>query len=230
MVKIRTVFDTSVSLVLVGCAVVAVSVMLRRGGSASSATGPSPLADSVRFVAGWQKVAASAMRMGSVNAPVTILEFGDFQCPACRQLHETLGQVLQRRKGNTALAFAHFPLGYHRFARPAAFAAECAGRAGHFAEMHDLLYEKQDSIGQKSWVAYARDAAVSDTEGFTRCMQDSTLAAKVDAHQAFGRGIPIRGTPTILVNGWVVPPPFTPDRLIDAIERAGAGEAPRKAR
>ncbi|WP_092382050.1 DsbA family protein [Micromonospora phaseoli] len=84
---------------------------------------------------------------GPVDAPVTIVEYGDFQCPFCGLAHANLREVLRQRAETVRLVYRHFPIAnIHPYAERAAEAAEAAGRRGRFWEMHDWLYEHQDQL------------------------------------------------------------------------------------
>src|SRR3954451_17000425 len=82
--------------------------------------------------------------LGPDHAPVTIVEYGDFECPTCKQAAPAVKLLLERFGGHVRAVFRHFPLDAHPHALAAAQAAECAGGQGRFWEMHDLLFAKQD--------------------------------------------------------------------------------------
>ncbi|MEV6693912.1 DsbA family protein [Micromonospora sp. NPDC051196] len=84
---------------------------------------------------------------GPMDAPVTIVEYGDYQCPFCGQAHANLREVLRQRADTVRLVYRHFPIAnLHPYAEMAAEAAEAAGRRGRFWEMHDWLYEHQEQL------------------------------------------------------------------------------------
>ena len=87
---------------------------------------------------------ASMHIRGEPDAPVTLEEFGDFQCPPCRGISSFLDELLKDHQPHLRLVFHNFPLRQHRYARDAALAAEAAGAQGKFWEMHDVLYREQD--------------------------------------------------------------------------------------
>ena len=173
----------------------------------------------------WRQWLPSGIRLGDSLAPITIVEFADFECPFCGRFHSSFVAAKQVFGDRLALVFFHFPLMMHRFARPAAKAAECAQAQGRFAEYHDLLYAKQDSLGLKPWLAFARDAGVRDTSAFQRCLADTTAMVRVAEDLALGNRIGVEGTPTIVINGWrLVVPPY--DSLPEVIRHVLAGDAP----
>jgi protein-disulfide isomerase len=191
------------TLILAGCAV-AVTLMLaldRIGGRQGSALGP--MASAPKLSLGqWKSSLETGRHLGAPDGNVVILEFADFECPACRAFE--LGVLPKIRKaypGQVQIVFHHWPLSYHRFAYPAARAAECAGRQGRFAAFHDLLYSKQDSLGLKSFLQFARESNVSDTLAFQECLNDASPVPTIERDIQFARDIGAGGTPTVFVNG-----------------------------
>lgn len=155
----------------------------------------------------WTRVLSLGHRSGQQGAPVVLVEFGDFECPFCRELEASLEVVRQRHEERLATVFVHFPLmNVHRFAMPAAEAAECAGQQGRFWEFHDLVFEKQDSMGLKSWLSYAREAGVQDDSAYAECSSGGAVRRRIEEGLELGREIGVSGTPTVMVNGWLYPP------------------------
>ena len=206
------------TLVLIAGAMVA--VFIRREFRPSAAVASAEPA----FVSEWREVAAAGVRVGSTDAPVTIVEFMDFECPYCRIADTVLSSVIRTYGSSVAVVFVHFPLGNHRFAIPAARAAECAFVQSRFDEMRTVLYAKQDSFGIKTWNSYARDSGVRDTARFARCIQETGEMARVSEGRRLGEAIGVRGTPTILVNGWRYPRPPDHRQLTQVVSDALAGK------
>lgn len=157
------------------------------------------------YMKDWRMLLPVSRRVGDSIAPVTILELTDLQCPFCKQFNRTVHKVLARYPNSVAYAFVHRPLPMHRYAEPAARAAECAASFGRFTEAVDALFEKQDSLGAKSWGSYALEAGVHDTTAFARCMASSVAlgpSALVHASSTLADSLDIRATPTIILNGW----------------------------
>ena len=123
-------------------------------------------------------------------------------------------------------SFVHFPLDFHRFARPAARAAECAAAQDRFDEFADALFEKQDSLGLKPWGAYANAARVPDVLAFDRCVADTVTVARIENGRALGKQLDVQGTPTVLVNGWRLPMPPDSAELSSIISEVLAGKRP----
>jgi protein-disulfide isomerase len=112
-------------------------------------------------------------------------------------------EVRKKFGADVAFTFVHFPIPGHRFAIPAARAAECAEAQGRFSEMRTLLFAKQDSLGLKSWDAFAEEAKVPDEEQFSKCVASAAPLPRVDAGVAIGEKLRISGTPTMIINGWM---------------------------
>jgi protein-disulfide isomerase len=159
---------------------------------------------------------------GPTSASVRIIEFADFECPACRGYQQVLDSTRARHAADVAVAFAHFPLEYHRFARPAARAAECARLQGRFFQMARLLFLRQDSLGLKAWTEYARDAGVGSLEAFGACAARSDAIPGVETDLRLAQAIGARATPTVVVNGWRFDSPPSEQQL-DSVVRATIG-------
>ena len=143
---------------------------------------------------------------GPPNATVTIVEFADFECPVCRQLHEALRGLLPNYP-QVRLVFKDFPLEQmHPWARTGALAGRCAYRqdAKAFWKMYDYLYDNQDLVSAaNAWdksLDYAGQAGLR-TEEFKACMTSPEAAAAVEANIANGRLLEVNSTPTLFVNG-----------------------------
>jgi len=148
----------------------------------------------------------AAPATGAANATVTIVEFADFQCPVCRQLHEALRGLLPNYP-QLRLVFKDFPLEQmHPWARTGALAGRCAYQQDPktFWKMYDYLYDNQDLISAaNAWdkaVDYAGQAGLRMDE-FRACMTSADAAAAVDANIANGKLLDVNSTPTLFVNG-----------------------------
>lgn len=159
-----------------------------------------------RPVDNWDQLTGPGQRMGSAGAPVQIVEFSDFQCPYCATFAETLRKVRAKYPDRVAVLYRHYPIQeIHPHARTAALAAECAGQQGRFEPYHDRLFAQQDSIGSKAWERFAREAGVGDVEAFTRCVRDERLLANVDRDAKLADAAGVRLTPTIVIDGTLIP-------------------------
>lgn len=154
-------------------------------------------------VENWAALVSTGQRIGRDAAPITIVEFGDFECPVCGSYHEaTLEPFLREHATTAALVYRHWPLTYHRVALSAARASECAGHQGAFEAFHNELYAHQDSLGLRTFWQVAQQAGVQDSMAFTRCLSDPDVedAIRVDVEAVTALGG--TGTPTILINGY----------------------------
>jgi protein-disulfide isomerase len=147
-----------------------------------------------------------------------VVEFSDLECPFCRKFHSTLREARQTWGDSVAYTFIHYPLDFHKNAYAAARAAECAHSQGRFEQFLDIVFAKQDSMGRIPWSSLAREAAVPDPEGFAVCIADSASVDRVERGRAVGSLLRIRGTPTVIVNGWrfASTPPDSPFRRVVA--------------
>ena len=159
-----------------------------------------------RPVDNWEQLTAAGRRMGPADAPVQIVEFSDFQCPFCATFAATLKKARARYPDRISVLYRHYPIQQiHPHARTAGLAAECAGEQGRFEAYHDALFAAQDSIGTRAWERFAAEAAIPDLDAFTRCVREERLLANVDRDAALAEESGIRLTPTIVVNGTLIP-------------------------
>lgn len=142
---------------------------------------------------------------GPADAKVTIVEFSDFECPACRVAEAPMRGILKLYEGKVRLIFKHFPLErMHRWARPAAIASECAGKQGKFWEFHHDLYDRQEAWPndkfEERMTAYAKNAKL-DEAAWRACRQDPAVSAAVTADYDDGMNAWVGSTPTFFING-----------------------------
>jgi protein-disulfide isomerase len=170
-------------------------------------------------------VSATDHALGPEHAPVVVVEYGDFECPTCKQAAPTVQMLLARFANRVRIVFRHFPLEEaHPHALAAAEAAESAGEQGKFWEMHDLLFANQDRLGAKQLHSYAERLGL-DMARFTAEMDDHVFTQRVREHQEGGRRSHLRGTPGFFVNGRIQDVSFGFERLFDAV---GAALATRR--
>jgi protein-disulfide isomerase len=154
---------------------------------------------------------------GRPDAPVTILEFGDLECPYCRAAAAPLKALVDTSDGHVRLVWRHFPLfEVHPYALAAALAAEAAGRHGKFWEMHDALLVDQSSLSEPDLrrAAAALDIDPAEVVGD----RAQALAAAVQSDYTAGIELGVRGTPAIYVNGHYFRGKVTQERLREAVE------------
>jgi protein-disulfide isomerase len=144
---------------------------------------------------------------GAPMAPVTIVEFSDFQCPFCGAAHPDLSRLLREFDGQVKLVFKHFPLSAHSRAIPAARAAEAAAKQGKFWEMHDALFEHQRALEDADLERYAQLVGL-DMERFKTDVASKEIEERVDADRKQGEALKLEGTPTVFVNGRLLREPL----------------------
>ena len=140
---------------------------------------------------------------GPADAPITIVEFSEYQCPFCGRVTPTLKGLEQKYAGKVRLVFKDFPLPNHAQAPKAAEAAHCAGEQGKFWELHDRLFANQQQLQIADLKKYA--AAVGlDQAKFDQCLDSGKHAANVQADVDLGSQMGVQSTPTIYINGRIV--------------------------
>lgn len=156
-----------------------------------------------RMTNGWPGIAAVGHRVGPPNAPLTVVVFSDYECPACRVFAtQTAPEVLKRYTGRVAIVYRHWPLvEMHRFAYPTARAAECASNQGRFIQFHDVAFANQKLLGLKTYAEMAKEAGVVDLQTFARCVADTLPVAAIEADMRDVKQLKPVGTPTVIVNG-----------------------------
>ena len=143
---------------------------------------------------------------GDLNAPVTIIEFSEYQCPFCKKyVDETYQKIMEEYvdTGKVRYIFRDFPLGFHPNAKPAAIASECAHEQGKFWEYHDLLFENQNSLNLENYKKWAVDLGL-DTEQFNGCLDSEKYKKEVEKDLADGQSYGVSGTPAFFVNGKMI--------------------------
>lgn len=139
---------------------------------------------------------------GTESALVTITEFGDFQCPACKAAHEILTKpLLQKYDGRVRFVFKHFPLQMiHPHALEASMASECAADQGKFWQFFEMTYEKQGSMNSAAFRQWAAELGL-DGDLFDRCVRSGIKKKTVLADYAEGTSLGVNSTPSYFVNG-----------------------------
>jgi protein-disulfide isomerase len=138
---------------------------------------------------------------GDPKAPVTIVEFSDFQCPYCKKSESTLKDLLAKYNGQVKVAWRDFPLReIHPQAQAAAEAARCAGERGKFWEFHDALFADQSKLKEADLVAAARTLGL-DGKSFQSCLASGRFKSKIEADLQEGSNVGVVGTPGFFING-----------------------------
>jgi protein-disulfide isomerase len=156
--------------------------------------------------------------VGLADAAVTVVEYGDFECPNCKQAAPAVKLLLNRFTDRIRFVYRHFPLeGVHPHAMQAAETAESAGAQGRFWSMHDLLYENQAHLKLHQLRGYAERLRL-DMARYTFEMDDHVYQQRVREHMQSGSESGVRSTPTFFVNGRLQDVSFGLAVLFDAVE------------
>lgn len=138
---------------------------------------------------------------GDANAPVTVIEFSDFQCPYCARFHETMLQAMDKYPTKIKWVYKHFPLSsIHSQAQLAAEASECAAEQGNFWEFADEVVKRQSSLSRNTFGEVAQMLNL-DTSQFDNCVASGKYKSKVQADYALGLQNGVNGTPGLFING-----------------------------
>jgi protein-disulfide isomerase len=176
-------------------------------------------------VASGMDEAKSIHVLGNPDAPVTLEEFGDFQCPPCGMLSGPINQLEQDYRPRLRVIFRHFPLTMHRHAREAALASEAAGQQGRFWQMHDVLYREQAVWSEAADVRPLFDTYAGtlglNIDRFNKDMESDEVKRRVDADHLRGTALGITITPTLFINDRALPnASLSPPSLHSAVEAA----------
>jgi protein-disulfide isomerase len=171
------------------------------GSAAGGAALPQPGLDPDRV---YEVEVGGAPVKGPEDAPVTIVEFSDFECPYCASAVATMERVLAEYEGRVRLVFKHHPLPLHRSALLAHRAAAAAHRQGKFWEMHDLLFGAQERLDAESVKEHARTLGL-DIDAFEKVFASAESTRTVNADQSQAARLGILGVPAFFINGRFLP-------------------------
>jgi protein-disulfide isomerase len=159
-------------------------------------------------------------RQGPETAPVTLVEYGDYECPYCGMAHPIVKEIQRRLGDQLCFVFRHFPLTQvHPHAEHAAEAAEAAAGQGKFWQMHDTLFEHQQALDDAHLLQYAVALGL-DTDRFVREMTEHVYANRVREDFLSGVRSGVNGTPTFFINGVRHDGSYDLETLLAAIEDA----------
>jgi protein-disulfide isomerase len=149
----------------------------------------------------WDTLLTGSLRLGPSDAALTIVEFVDFECPACAKFANTVAKLRKAYPNDFAVVFRHFPLDYHKHAMSLAIGAQCAGDQGRFEAFHDTVFASIRTIGSRSLPELGSAIGIPDTSTFGRCIstRDHQWAVVEDRERAVKLGG--TGTPTIVIDG-----------------------------
>ena len=156
---------------------------------------------------------------GPVTAPITLLEYGDYECPYCGAAHPAVQEIRRRMENRLRFVFRHFPIAsVHSHAEPAAETAEAAGAQGKFWAMHDRLYEHQDSLEDDDLLAHAQAIGL-DINRLISELAGGLHGRRVREDFLSGVRSGVNGTPTFFINGVRHDAGFDLESLMEALER-----------
>jgi len=167
--------------------------------------------------------------LGPADAPITIVEFSDFQCPYCGRFYQqTYQPLLDAYPGKIRFVYRHLPLtSIHPNAMPAAEAAMCANEQGMFWEFHNALFADQTSLGQDFYLQIAQNLGL-DMTAFQDCLTTEKYSAEIQKDSDFALNLGVNSTPTFFINGLAVVGAQPLDVFKQVIDKELAGEIPQQ--
>ena len=169
-------------------------------------------------------VAATGPAKGPASAPVTIVEFSDFQCPFCSRLTPTLAEVEKKYGDKVRVVFRQYPLPFHQNAQKAAEASLCAADQGKFWELHDAMFGNQGELGVDQLKAKAASLGLN-ADKFNKCLDSGEKNATIQADIKAGSAAGVNGTPAMFINGRFINGAVPIDQITtvidDELRRAG---------
>ena len=157
---------------------------------------------------------------GPANAAMTLVEYGDYECPACGQAYWAIKEVQRALHGRLRFVFRNFPLTKHLHAEEAAEAAEAAAAQSKFWEMHDALYENQDALEEQDLKTYAKNIGLDAGQLATEIESGAHIGrVREDFESGVRNGVD--GTPAFFINGVRYDGSYDPESLIAALKHAG---------
>jgi protein-disulfide isomerase len=156
--------------------------------------------------------------LGTDGAPVTIIQFAEYQCPYCGKAGESVDKVLENYEGKVKMVFRDFPLSFHPRAVPAAVAANCAGEQGKYWEMHRLLMSNQRALEESDLTSHATSLGL-DLAKWNTCRADPAQEAEVNADMEAGAAVGVSGTPAFFINGIMLSGALPYERFQEIIDR-----------
>lgn len=190
-------FDRLATTLMVACALVMTGITVQRYLSKP----PDPNTPTKR--SDWASFNEGSMRVGPDSARVRIVVFSDFQCPFCKRFAASVASVQSAYPGQVQMVFRNFPLTtIHPVAYAAAAAAQCAVAQGKFSEVHDRLFQMQDSLLKADVASIAVAAGIPDEREFRACLESQPTRASIGTDSTAAMRLEVAGTPTVLVNQW----------------------------
>lgn len=169
-------------------------------------------------------IKSDSHKITAPNEKLTLVEFGDFQCPACSAYNNLVKQILSEKKDTLSFVFRNFPLSQHKNARVSAYAAEAAGMQGKYWEMHDKIYETQAQWSTSGnpkdiFTSFAKDLGLNESK-FKSDMELPEVKTKIDEDYSDGVTLNIDSTPTFYLNNRKVKSPNGLEELRTLVQTA----------
>lgn len=168
----------------------------------------------------WDILLKGGHTIGSKNAPVTLVEFSDFQCPYCGMFEKVLEKYRHEHPGQIRLIMYNYPLRQHPQALTAAEAAECVAKMGNYARFHNLLFKNQRIFPSQPFDSLARLSGVKDIAALHGCMTDSSTIMAIKHQIDLGNDVDLYQTPTIIINRAYYSGALSYKELEDAVQLA----------
>ncbi len=197
------------------------------GTAGSAATTQGASQNSQRQVVRYDVPVDDDPAFGPADAPITIIEFSDYECPYCRRWHdEVFGRLIETYPEQVRLVYRDFPISsIHANAFSAAVAANCANEQGAFWEFHDRLFSMELGLGMEAYRSYASQLGL-DTQSFIKCLESGRYRDEVQADYDFAAELGVRSTPTFFINGIAIVGAQPFEVFQQVIDKELAGEIP----
>jgi protein-disulfide isomerase len=163
-------------------------------------------------------ISSKTHTLGNVNAKTYLVEFSDYQCPACKTFKPTIDQIVEKNKDKMLFAYRHFPLTQHKFSLKAALAAEAAAEQGKFWEMSSLLFDNQEKLSDEIFSDLAKKLNL-DLKKFQTSFDNPELKNIITTDQQYGEKAGVDATPSFYLNGQKIEP-SSPENLSQIVEKA----------
>ncbi|OGB85004.1 hypothetical protein A2994_02485, partial [candidate division Kazan bacterium RIFCSPLOWO2_01_FULL_48_13] len=165
-------------------------------------------------------ISNDAHRMGNENAAAYLVEFSDFQCPACAAFAPAVESLTNKYKDQFLFVYRHYPLPQYQYAKPAAYAAEAAALQGKFWEAVVVLFKNQDSFSDDFFSTQFIQLLKLNTSQYTKDIDDPAIMEKIERDLSEGQQLGLRSTPTFFLNGVLLTNLSGPNDLVKAVETA----------
>lgn len=206
------------------CTAIVTGLVVRRELFSGSVSHPKPVAIGA---ADWDRLEKSGLRTGPGSALLTVVEFVDFECPACAAFYRTLRRFQSAHSDEVAVVLQHFPLEMHENALHLARVVECAAHRGRLVPLQDSIFSRQAFMSRRSAVELGVVAGIGDTLEFRACVSDSAQTVRVDSGIAIGRRLGVTATPTVIIDGIQYRQLVDSALLSSALEKARKGARQR---